>query len=183
MVRGLIGLVRLQQWAHARCFEHIPALRRFGNLLLDTIRYLELNADSLPDYGSRFRSGTRISTGFAESAVNEIIAKRMNKKQQMRWNRHTVQDFSDVRVHVLNGTLEGAFRFWHEGFRPTSDLPEKAAAAWPPHKFECSRSSSAPGPATVRLGLLSLSALFVIRRSCADFADSRAANMTCNYLL
>ena len=83
VVRGLIGLVHLRQWAQARCFEHIPALRKLGNSLLDTIRYLELNADSMPDYGTRFRSGFRISTGFAESAVNEIIAKRMNKKQQM----------------------------------------------------------------------------------------------------
>jgi hypothetical protein len=63
----------------------------------------------------------RISTGFAESAVNEIIAKRMNKKQQMRWNQHTVQQFLDVRIHFLNGTLEEAFRVWHVGFRPISD--------------------------------------------------------------
>ena len=40
VARGLIGLVHLRQWAHARCFEHIPALRKLGNLLLDTIRYL-----------------------------------------------------------------------------------------------------------------------------------------------
>jgi len=111
VVRGLIGLVHLGQWAQARCFEHIPSLVKLGNALLDTIRYLELNADSLPDYGKRFRIGMRISTGFAESAVNEIIAKRMNKKQQMRWSRHTVQHFLDVRIHVLNGTLEEAFTF------------------------------------------------------------------------
>jgi hypothetical protein len=48
--------------------------------------------------------------------VNEIIAKRMNKKQQVRWNRHTVQAFIEVRIHVLNGTLEDAFRYWHQGF-------------------------------------------------------------------
>lgn len=129
VVRGLIGLVHLRQWAQARCFEHISALRKLGNSLLDTIRYLELNTDSMPDYGTRFRSGFRISTGFAESAVNEIIAKRMNKKQQMRWNRHTVQHFLDVRIHVLNGTLENAFRHWHQGFRPTSDGSQAAAAA------------------------------------------------------
>ena len=35
-----------------------------------------------------------IFTAFVESAVNEIIAKRMNKKQQMRWNRTTVQPSS-----------------------------------------------------------------------------------------
>jgi hypothetical protein len=45
-----------------------------------------------------------------ESAVNEIVAKRMNKAQQMRWNRATVQPFLDVRTAVLNGTLEDAFR-------------------------------------------------------------------------
>jgi hypothetical protein len=37
-----------------------------------------------------------ISTAFADSSVNEIIAKRMNKKQQMRWNRATVQPFLDA---------------------------------------------------------------------------------------
>jgi hypothetical protein len=89
-VRGLIGLVHLGQWARARCFEHIPALGKMGRMLLDTIRYLEFNADSMPNYGKRYRGHLRISTGFAESAVNEIIAKRMSKRQQMRWNRYTV---------------------------------------------------------------------------------------------
>jgi hypothetical protein len=70
----------------------------------------------------------RISTGFVESAVNEIIAKRMVKKQQ-RWSRHTVQAFLNVRVHVLNATLEDAFRHWHRGFRPPEDLFQPAAAA------------------------------------------------------
>ncbi len=43
---------------------------------------------------ARRRQGEPISTAFVESAVNEIVAKRMNKKQQMRWNRTTVQHFS-----------------------------------------------------------------------------------------
>jgi hypothetical protein len=71
----------------------------------------------------------RISTGFVESTVNEIIAKRMVKKQQMRWSRHTVQAFLNVRVHVLNATLEDAFRHWYRGFRPLVDLLQPAAAA------------------------------------------------------
>jgi hypothetical protein len=127
--RGIIGLMHLRHWARARCFEHIPAMTKLGNALLDTIRYIEANADSMPNYGKRFRSGSRISTGFTESAVNEIIAKRMNKKQQMRWNRHTVQAFLDVRVHVLNRTLEDAFRHWHAGFRPLASGSQTAMAA------------------------------------------------------
>jgi hypothetical protein len=83
----------------------------------------------MPDYGSRYPDRLRISTGFVESAVNEIIAKRMAKKQQMRWNRHTIQPFLDVRVHVLNGTLEDAFRHWHRGFRSTEVFLKPAAAA------------------------------------------------------
>jgi hypothetical protein len=80
--------------------------------------YLDANADSLPNYGDRYRAGVPISTAFAESAVNQIIAKRMIKSQQMRWNRETVQPFLTVRVAVLNETLEQAFRSWYAGFRP-----------------------------------------------------------------
>jgi hypothetical protein len=92
--RGLIGLVHLGQWARARCFEHIPVLGKMGRMLFHTIRYLEFNADSMPNDGKGYRGHLRISTGFAKSAVNEIIVKRMSKTQQMRWNRYTVQRFS-----------------------------------------------------------------------------------------
>jgi hypothetical protein len=92
------------------------------------ITVLEL-ADSMPDYGKRYRAGQRISTGFVESAVNEIIAKRMVKKQQMRWNWYTVQRFWDVRIHVLNRTLEGAFRHWHKGLRPIADQTRQVMSA------------------------------------------------------
>jgi hypothetical protein len=45
----------------------------------------------------------------------------MNKKQQMRWNRTTVQSFLDVRTAVLNDNLEKAFRHRYPGFRPTNE--------------------------------------------------------------
>jgi len=48
-------------------------------------------------------------------------AKRMNKKQQIRWNRTTVQPFLDVRKAVLNDTSEDAFRNRYPGFRPAND--------------------------------------------------------------
>jgi hypothetical protein len=53
----------------------------------------------------------------------------MNKKQQMRWTRMTVQPFLDVRTAVLNDRLEHAFRHRYPGFRPANDdqvLPEAA---------------------------------------------------------
>jgi hypothetical protein len=127
--RGITGLVQLEHWARTQCFKPILPLGKMTDALLNLIRYLESNADSMPNYGNRYRAGQRISTGFVESAVNEIVAKRMVKKQQMRWNRYTVQSFLDVRVHVLNATLEDAFRHWHRGFRPSVDLLQPAAAA------------------------------------------------------
>jgi hypothetical protein len=44
----------------------------------------------------------------------------MNKKQQMRWSRATVQPFIDVRTAVLNDTLEDAFRRCYPGLRPAN---------------------------------------------------------------
>ena len=53
----------------------------------------------------------------------------MIKKQQMRWNRWTVQPLLDVRAAVLNSTLEGAFRRRYPDFRPVNRNIETAAAA------------------------------------------------------
>jgi hypothetical protein len=46
-----------------------------------------------------------------------IIAKRMIKKQKMRWSRFTVQLFLTVREHVLDVTLEQVFSTWRTGFQ------------------------------------------------------------------
>jgi hypothetical protein len=48
------------------------------------------------------------------------VAKRLNNKQEMRSNRLTVQPFLDVRIAVLNGTLESVFRQHYPGFRPAN---------------------------------------------------------------
>lgn len=126
-IRGLTRLVRLTQWARAPFLEGTRPVVKLARALPEMVRYVELNRDSMPNYGERYRSGTRISTSFAESSVNEIIAHRMSKWQQMRWNRYTVSAFLRVRVHVLNDTLERAFRHLHKGFR--AELNSNAAPA------------------------------------------------------
>ena len=80
-------------------------------------------------YAARRRRGQPILTAFVESAVNEIVAKRMTKRQQMRWDRTTVQPFLDVRTAVLNDTLEDAFRRRCPGFRPRQGEQAMAMAA------------------------------------------------------
>src|SRR3712207_2133430 len=106
-------------------FPYTTLFRSVSELL----GYLERNRAALVPYAARRRRGEPISTAFVESAVNEIVAKRMTKAQQMRWNRVTVQPLLDVRTAVLNDALEDAFRQRYPGFRPANDdqaLPEAA---------------------------------------------------------
>jgi hypothetical protein len=63
------------------------------------------------------RCGEPIPTAFLDSAVNEVVAERVNK-QQMRWNRVVVQPFLRVRTAVLNDMLEDAFRYRYPDFAP-----------------------------------------------------------------
>jgi hypothetical protein len=66
--------------------------------------------------GGRRHDGLPISTAFVESTVNEILSKRMIKKQQTRWNRWTLQLFLDVRVVVLNEAICSSFRRRYPAF-------------------------------------------------------------------
>jgi hypothetical protein len=107
----------------------IPEVRNLHRHTTDLLKYPHSNQDSLPDYGERQRAGEPISTAWVESAINEIIAKRMAKSQQMRWNRCTVQPFLAVRVAVLNDTLADSFRDWFPGFRPVDPKVAELRAA------------------------------------------------------
>ena len=113
-------LAALCRWARRTHVQDVAGIRRLEHHVSELLAYLERNEGALVHYAARRRNGEPISTAFVESAVNEIIAKRMNKKQQMRWNRATVQPFLDVRTAVLNDTLEEAFRRRYPGFRPAN---------------------------------------------------------------
>jgi hypothetical protein len=122
-------LAALRRWAKRKPRREVAGIVRLQRHVSDLLGYLERNRDALMPYAARRRCGEPISTAFVESAVNEIVAKRMNKAQQMRWNRASVQPFLDVRTAVLNGTLEDAFRRRYPGFRPANDDGATAAAA------------------------------------------------------
>jgi hypothetical protein len=122
-------LAALCRWARRTHIQDVAGIGRLEHHAGELLAYLERNQGALVHYAARRRNGEPISTAFVESSVNEIIAKRMNKKQQMRWNRATVQPFLDVRTAVLNGTLEDAFRHPYPGFRPSNDDEAIALAA------------------------------------------------------
>jgi hypothetical protein len=52
----------------------------------DLHTYVERNQAFIPNYGERYRNGEKIASGFVESAVNQVVSKRMVKKQQMAWS-------------------------------------------------------------------------------------------------
>jgi hypothetical protein len=136
--RKLAGLYRWTKRQHRRAIAGVDRLQRHVRELLG---YLGRNEDMLVHYAARRWHGEAISTAFVESAVNEIVAKRMNKKQQMRWNRASVQPFLDVRTAVLNDTLEDAFRRCYLSFRFANDDQVLSEPPNSPHDFECSHAS------------------------------------------
>jgi hypothetical protein len=79
--------------------------------------YIKANQQFIPNYGERYRYGETISTAFVESAVNEIVSRRMVKKQQMRWTRRGAHLLLQVRVRTLNGDLRERFCDWYPGMR------------------------------------------------------------------
>jgi len=95
---------------------------------LDT--YIVNNASLIVNYGERYRNGERISTGFVESTINQVISKRMVKKQQMQWTPEGAHLLLQVRTQVLNDDWEATFRTWYPGFRPvpTAVTPAPLAA-------------------------------------------------------
>ena len=91
--------------------------------------YVERNQNFLPNYGERYRNGERIASGFVESAVNQVVSKRMIKHQQMQWTQRGAHLLLQIRTRVLNEEWEDTFRRWYPGFRPHAEEPVLQAAA------------------------------------------------------
>ena len=81
-------------------------LRSLGHQLLT---YIRSNRTAIVDYGARYRSGQRVATSLAESAVNSLVAKRMVKHQQMRWSQRGAHLMLQVRAAMTNGKIGNGF--------------------------------------------------------------------------
>jgi len=91
--------------------------------------YIRANGAWIPNYGERFRSGEAISSAFVESAVNQVVSKRMVKKQQMRWTPRGAHLLLQVRTRVLNDDLAADFQRWYPAFvAPTQSADTEPAA-------------------------------------------------------
>lgn len=86
------------------------SIARLHSLGLQLLTYVRSNCGAIVNYGKRYRAGLRVATSLAESAVNLLVAKRMVKKQQMRWSLHGAHMLMQVRTGEINGELDERLR-------------------------------------------------------------------------
>jgi hypothetical protein len=91
---------------------------RMLKYVLELETYITNNVRFIVNYGERYRNGERISTGFVESTINQVVSKRMVKKQQMQWTPRGAHLLLQVRTQVLNEDWDETFRKWYPNFRP-----------------------------------------------------------------
>jgi hypothetical protein len=113
-----------------RCRLQVIICRRcdYGQIYCSNNCSKAARCEALRASGRRYHQGDRISTGFVESAVNYVVAKRFTKRQQMQWSPRGAHLLLQMRTKVLNGELEQTFREWHPGFRAVNDEKFKKVA-------------------------------------------------------
>ena len=92
----------------------LKAVREFGT-------YITSNRTFIVNYGDRYRHGEIISTGFVESAINQVVSKRMVKKQQMRWTERGAHLLLQVRTRVLNQEWRSTLSRWYPWMQEPCD--------------------------------------------------------------
>ncbi|HEN3636249.1 TPA: ISKra4 family transposase [Yersinia enterocolitica] len=90
--------------------------------------YIRNNKMMIPNYGEMHRYGEPVSTAFVESTINEVIARRIAKKQQMQWSRKGAHYLLQTRTAVLNNELQDKFACWYPGFSMDEQSDGKVSA-------------------------------------------------------
>lgn len=93
------------------------SLRKLATTLGEFATYITNNVGHIVNYGERFRADERISTGFVESAVNQIVDKRFDKRQSMRWTPRGAHLLLQTRTRVFNGDLDQLICHRYPAFR------------------------------------------------------------------
>jgi hypothetical protein len=108
------------------------ALPESGGKLLKAFNefhtYIQTNEPFIPNYGERWRNGEIIASSFVESALNQVVSKRMVKKQQMHWGKEGAHLLLQARTKFMNDGLDQTFRRWYPGFRKDNPSQLKEAA-------------------------------------------------------
>lgn len=103
------------------------ALGKLGQHVSEFNTYIANNKAFIPNYADRYRYGEMISTAFVESTVNQVVSKRMVKKQQMRWTKRGAHLLLQVRTKVLNDEWRDTFCRWYPSMAPKEERIQCAA--------------------------------------------------------
>jgi hypothetical protein len=76
--------------------------RKLSKAVEEFHTYITNNKGFIPNYGERYRAGERISTGFVESTVNQVVSRRFCKRQQMQWSKLGAHRGLTPRVLMLS---------------------------------------------------------------------------------
>lgn len=109
-------------------FEDSEVACKLERKINECIGYIAKNRAFIVDYGERYRHGDPIATGFVESAVNQVVSKRLVKKQQMSWSMLNADRMLQVRTAVLNHELRSHFQRWYPSLGAANDDGMQAAA-------------------------------------------------------
>lgn len=90
-----------------------PAIPKLWRALQEFRHYIKANRGFIPNYGDRYRHGEPISSASAEATINQVVSKRLVKKQQMRWTERGAHLLLQLRVKVLNDELRQTFQQWY----------------------------------------------------------------------
>ncbi len=61
--------------------------------------------------------------------MNQVVSKRMVKKQQMRWTKEGAHYLLQIRTRVLDDTLATEFARWYPNFKHATDAVTESLAA------------------------------------------------------
>jgi hypothetical protein len=116
-----LQIVEMLEWDLEGWETCSPKAAQLLKAVQDFGHYIEVNQDAIPNYGDRYRHGEKISTSFVESAVNQVVSKRMVKRQQMRWTKRGAHLLLQIRTRVLNEDLRNTFGRWYPGMEGKSE--------------------------------------------------------------
>jgi hypothetical protein len=116
-VHRALELIRDLEWDLEAFSESSEKVRKMEKAVGGFDSYIRANRQFIPNYGDRWRNKERISTGFVESTVNQVISKRMVKKQQMRWSKRGAHLMLQIRPRVLNDEWGATLARWYPGMK------------------------------------------------------------------
>jgi hypothetical protein len=97
--------------------EQSESAKKLLKAVYEFDQYIRSNRAFIPNFGDRYRHWETISTAFVESTINQVVSKRMVKRQQMRWSQRGAHLLLQVRTRALDGVLRDDFVRWHPGMK------------------------------------------------------------------